>query len=105
MLWVATERVSLTVWSSIPIGAMKEHIVELCNRELLKLPVPSSFDSEGDVAVIKDAIEDASLVRGFNFLRKSLPCLFSAYFESHILLLTELLTLSYQIEALYAQVS
>ncbi|KAL8292356.1 hypothetical protein RQP46_001822 [Phenoliferia psychrophenolica] len=70
------------VWSSIPVGPMKEHIVELCNRELAKRRPPPETDLLSAVERAHEA-PDAPLTRGYAFLQR--------------------LALSYQVEALYIQ--
>ncbi|KAK4703340.1 mediator of RNA polymerase II transcription subunit 14, partial [Phenoliferia sp. Uapishka_3] len=60
-------------------GPMKDHIVELCNRELAKRRPPPETDAEPAT----NEAPDAPLVRGYAFLQR--------------------LALTYQIEALYTQ--
>jgi hypothetical protein len=62
-----------TVWSPTPTGPMKEHIIDLCNRELARRKPPAA-DGEASTSAPKTAERDAPLVRGYNFLRSSLPC-------------------------------
>lgn len=59
----------IAVWASIPVGPMKEHIVELCNRELAKRRPPPETEPASD------DVPDAPLVRGYAFLRASFPLL------------------------------
>jgi len=67
------------VWAGVPVGAMKEHIVELANRELAWRRVHAdAADRPGAVVV-----GDAPLERGYAFLQR--------------------LALRYQLEAVYEQ--
>lgn len=59
----------LVAWSDVPDGPIKEHIVELCNRELArrKAPPEGSDQKQEDAQF---AANDTPLVRGYNFLRE-----------------------------------
>lgn len=69
----------ITVWSSVPMGPMKDHIVELCNRELAKRRPPEGGDGEAAGAEERDA----PLVRGYEFLRESTTASLHPYFRAY----------------------
>lgn len=55
-----------TVWSSVPLGPMKDHLIGLCNQELAKRP-PTKIESESGEVTMQN---DIPLIRGYNFLRE-----------------------------------
>ncbi|ORY89721.1 mediator complex subunit MED14-domain-containing protein [Leucosporidium creatinivorum] len=77
------------VWSPTPTGPMKEHIIDLCNRELARRRGPSppppatGEEASGAAPPAPKKRRDTPLVRGYNFLQR--------------------LALSYQLESLHQQ--
>ncbi|KAM0747999.1 MED14-domain-containing protein [Meredithblackwellia eburnea MCA 4105] len=69
-------RDSRGVWNESPLGPMKEHIVEICNRELARRRVASKDRR-------RERRRDKPLLRGYNFLQR--------------------LSLTYQLESIYVQ--
>lgn len=94
------------VWSPTPTGPMKEHIIDLCNRELARRR-HTPVEAETSTSASRKKNRDAPLVRGYNFLRSSSPALFllthanlePRYHSTS----TERLALSYQLESLHQQ--
>lgn len=71
------------VWAGVPVGPMKEHILELCNRQLAKRRQPVDLTTDTSAEEPEAVPGDAPLVRGYAFLQR--------------------LALRYQLEAVHAQ--
>lgn len=86
---------------------MKEHIIDLCNRELARRR-STPAEGEAPTSAPRKAARDAPLVRGYNFLRWSCIIVLSPSTSlmspSRLDLTTaERLALSYQLESLHQQ--